>query len=131
MNFIDKVVEFSNAAPNILHKTFVITGSLTQFKNRNELVNKIESLGGTVTGSVSAKTDYLINNDIDSNSSKNKKAKELNIPIITEEDFIKLMLGTELSNIIEDTILNPENTTFVNTESINSNLIQKKSNKLF
>lgn len=130
-NFIDKVVEFSNAAPNILHKTFVITGSLTQFKNRNELVNKIESLGGTVTGSVSAKTDYLINNDIDSNSSKNKKAKELNIPIITEEDFIKLMLGTELSNIIEDTILNPENTTFVNTESINSNLIQKKSNKLF
>ena len=130
-NFTDKIEEFNKSAPNILNKTFVITGSLTQFKNRNELVNKIESLGGTVTGSVSNKTDYLINNDINSNSSKNKKAKELNIPIITEEDFIKLTIGTELSDIIENTILNPENTTFVNTESIDSNLIKKKSNKLF
>lgn len=130
-NFTDKIEEFNKSAPNILNKTFVITGSLTQFKNRNELVNKIESLGGTVTGSVSNKTDYLINNDINSDSSKNKKAKELNIPIITEEDFIKLTIGTELSNIIENTILNPENTTFVNTESIDYNLIKKKSNKLF
>lgn len=130
-NFTDKIEEFNKSAPNILNKTFVITGSLTQFKNRNELVNKIESLGGTVTGSVSNKTDYLINNDINSDSSKNRKAKELNIPIITEEDFIKLTIGTELSNIIENTVLNPGNTTFVNTESIDSNLMRRKSNKLF
>ncbi|MCR4922695.1 MAG: NAD-dependent DNA ligase LigA [Lachnospiraceae bacterium] len=73
-------------------KTFVITGSLSSFENRNELKELIERANGKVSGSVSAKTDYLINNDIESNSSKNKKAKELNIPIIKEED-IREMLG--------------------------------------
>lgn len=70
---------------------FVITGSLNTFANRDELKSLIESLGGRVSGSVSAKTSYLINNDITSASSKNKKAKSLNIPIITEEDFRKLL----------------------------------------
>ena len=69
--------------------TFVVTGSLTQFENRNALKAYIEDLGGKVTGSVSAKTNYLINNDIESSSSKNKKAKQLNIPIITEDMFIE------------------------------------------
>ncbi len=72
-------------------KTFVITGSVIHFENRNQIKDKIESLGGKVTGSVSANTDYLINNDIASNSSKNKKAKELNIPIITEEEFLGMI----------------------------------------
>lgn len=72
-------------------KTFVITGSVEHFANRNELKEVIEQNGGKVTGSVSAKTDYLINNDNMSNSSKNKKAKELNIPIITEEDFLNMI----------------------------------------
>ena len=71
-------------------KTFVITGSLEYFNNRDEAKEIIEKLGGKVTGSVTKKTDYLINNDINSSSSKNKKAKELGIPIITESDFINL-----------------------------------------
>ena len=69
---------------------FVITGSLVQFGNRSEAKELIESLGGKVTGSVTKKTNYLINNDIQSNSSKNKKARELGIPILSEEDFRKL-----------------------------------------
>ena len=69
---------------------FVITGSLVHFGNRSESKELIESLGGKVTGSVTKKTNYLINNDIQSNSSKNKKARELGIPILSEEDFRKL-----------------------------------------
>lgn len=69
---------------------FVITGSLNHFSNRNEGKNLIESLGGKVTGSVTGKTTYLINNDTASNSSKNKKARELGIPILSEEEFLKL-----------------------------------------
>lgn len=69
---------------------FVITGSLNHFSNRNEAKNLIESLGGKVTGSVTRKTTYLINNDTASNSSKNKKARELGIPILSEEEFLKL-----------------------------------------
>lgn len=69
---------------------FVITGSLNHFSNRNEAKNLIESLGGKVTGSVTGKTTYLINNDTASNSSKNKKARELGIPILSEEEFLKL-----------------------------------------
>ena len=69
---------------------FVITGSLEHFSNRGEAKNLIESLGGKVTGSVTGKTNYLINNDVTSNSSKNKKARELGIPILSEEDFLKL-----------------------------------------
>lgn len=68
---------------------FVITGSVHHFANRNEVKALIESRGGKVTGTVTGKTDYLINNDSTSNSSKNKKARELNIPVITEEEFIE------------------------------------------
>lgn len=69
---------------------FVITGSLNHFSNRSEAKNLIESLGGKVTGSVTKKTAYLINNDQTSSSSKNKKARELGIPILSEEDFLAL-----------------------------------------
>lgn len=72
-------------------KVFVVTGSVHHYANRNELKADIEKNGGKVTGSVTSKTSYLINNDIDSNSSKNKKAKELNIPIISEEQFISML----------------------------------------
>lgn len=68
--------------------TFVITGSVEQFKNRNELKDTIESMGGKTTDSVTSKTDYLINNDNMSNSTKNKKAKELGVKIITEQQFL-------------------------------------------
>lgn len=74
-------------------KVFVITGSLTQFRNRDEMKERIESLGGKVSGSVSAKTIALINNDIESTSSKNKKAKSLGIPILTENMFIEEYLS--------------------------------------
>lgn len=70
---------------------FVITGSVTHFANRNEVKALIESLGGKVTGSVTSKTNYLINNDVTSNSSKNKKAKELGVPIISEKEFLTLV----------------------------------------
>ena len=79
----------------VASKTFVITGSVNRFANRNQVKDVIESLGGKVTGSVTAKTDYLINNDNMSNSSKNKKAKELGISIITEDEFIE-MAGIEI-----------------------------------
>lgn len=72
-------------------KTFVITGSVVHFDNRNHLKAEIEKRGGKVSGSVSTKTDYLINNDVESSSSKNKKAKELGVPIITEEAAMELM----------------------------------------
>ncbi len=72
-------------------RVFVITGSLTHFSNRNEMKELIEKNGGKVSGSVSSKTNFLINNDTDSNSSKNKKAKELGVEIISEEDFLKLL----------------------------------------
>ena len=71
-------------------KTFVITGSLEHFSNRKELQERIEALGGKAAGSVSSKTDYLINNDVTSNSAKNKKARELGIPILSEDDFLKM-----------------------------------------
>lgn len=70
--------------------TFVVTGDVHHYKNRNELKAYIESQGGKVTGSVSKSTNYLINNDIESTSSKNQKAKSLGIPILSEEDFISL-----------------------------------------
>ena len=73
--------------------TFVITGSVEHFANRKELQAAIEARGGKAIGSVTAKTTYLINNDVTSNSSKNKKAKELGIPIISEEDFLQMMGG--------------------------------------
>ena len=82
--------EVRDTSSPVAGKTFVITGSVSHFTNRDELKAFIETLGGKTTGSVSAKTDYLINNDVTSNSSKNKKARELGIPVISEEEFIKL-----------------------------------------
>ena len=99
-----KIIEFSKEfyfeTPNVVldeipktlqGKIFVVTGSVNHYKNRDELKADIENRGGKVSGSISSKTTYLINNDIDSNSSKNKKAKELNIPIITEEQFLSML----------------------------------------
>ncbi len=74
-----------------LGKTFVITGSVEHFNNRNEVKELIERKGGKVAGSVSGKTDYLINNDLASASGKNKKAKELGVPIISEEMFLEML----------------------------------------
>lgn len=86
--------EVRNEEQTLAGKTFVITGSVERFANRKELQEKIESLGGKAAGSVSARTSYLINNDVTSNSSKNKKARELGIPILSEADFLK-MIGEE------------------------------------
>lgn len=98
MNIVNKIYPLLNLKieeniqenENIKDKIFVITGSVEKFKNRKELQQKIESLGGKVSSSVSSKTDYLINNDKNSISSKNKKAKEFNIPIISEDDFLNM-----------------------------------------
>lgn len=76
---------------NIVGKTFVITGKTEKFENRKKLQELIENKGGKVSSSVSANTDYLINNDNASNSAKNKKAKELGVSIITEDDFLNLI----------------------------------------
>lgn len=86
-----ETVEISNSEKIFENINFVITGNVEHFSNRNEVKAKIEELGGKVTGSVTSKTNYLINNDVNSNSSKNKKAKELGVPIISEEDFIKML----------------------------------------
>ena len=92
--------EFYFETPNVVldeipktlqSKTFVVTGSVNHYKNRNELKADIVAHGGTVVGSVSSKTSYLINNDINSASSKNQKAKSLNIPIISEEQFLAII----------------------------------------
>lgn len=87
---IEKVSENTEAAI-FAGMTFVITGTVEHFANRKELQAAIEARGGKATGSVTAKTTYLINNDVTSNSSKNKKAKELGIPIISEQDFLNMM----------------------------------------
>ena len=71
-------------------KVFVVTGSLEYFSNRNQLKELIESMGGKVTGSVTGKTDYLINNDSMSASSKNKTAAKLGVPVITEKEFLAI-----------------------------------------
>lgn len=85
------IEEVNTQAQVFENMTFVITGSVEHFANRNEVKEVIESRGGKVTGSVTAKTNYLINNDVNSTSSKNKKAKELEIPIITEAEFLKML----------------------------------------
>ena len=82
-----------DAPQTLAGKTFVITGKVNHFANRDELKARILSLGGKAAGSVSAKTDYLINNDVTSTSSKNKKARELGIPILSEEDFLAMISG--------------------------------------
>ena len=90
--FTFKIPNESNHTQNTLQgKTFVITGSLEKYSNRDELKSVIESYGGKVSGSVSAKTFALINNDIESSSSKNKKAKSLDVQIINEEQFMQLI----------------------------------------
>ena len=89
------LITFNSITPETIENnslngmTFVITGKLNHFKNRDAIKDKIESLGGKVTGSVSKNTNYLINNDKDSTSSKNKSAKSLGIPILSETDFIE------------------------------------------
>lgn len=91
---IEETAEEEGGEARFEGMTFVITGSVEHFKNRKEMQELIEQQGGKVTGSVTAKTNYLINNDTTSNSSKNKKAKELGIPIISEEEFVA-MAGLE------------------------------------
>ena len=88
---IEKEAEVPEEEAVFAGKTFVITGSLEHFLNRKELQELIESKGGKAASAVSAKTSYLINNDTASNSSKNKKAKELGIPILSETDFLELL----------------------------------------
>ena len=92
--------EFTFETPNVVleeipktlnGKTFVVTGSVNHYKNRDELKADIVTHGGTVVGSVSSKTSYLINNDINSTSSKNQKAKSLNVPIISEDQFLEMI----------------------------------------
>lgn len=107
-NYFDKnfakvfrfALEFTFETPNLVlneipktlqGKTFVVTGSVNHYKNRDELKADIVAHGGTVAGSVSSKTSYLINNDINSTSSKNQKAKSLDIPIISEEEFLQMI----------------------------------------
>lgn len=87
LNEIEFVIEENTAVQDLEGMTFVITGSLVNYPNRDALKKEIEDRGGKVAGSVSAKTSCLINNDINSGSSKNKKAKSLGIPIITEDMF--------------------------------------------
>lgn len=93
LQFNDRLVNSNPVESAIAGKSFCITGKLISFANRQELVAKIESLGGKWVDSVSSKTDYLINNDTASTSGKNKKAKELNIPIISEQNFIDMIGG--------------------------------------
>lgn len=81
--------ESSTENQNLAGLSFVVTGTLNSFENRNALKEEIEKRGGKVTGSVTSKTECLINNDVTSSSSKNKKAKELNVPILSEEDFLQ------------------------------------------
>ena len=84
-------VDDSDSSDKLLNKTFVITGSLNNFSNRDELIALIENNGGHVVSSVTKNVDYLINNDVTSTSSKNKKAKELNIPIVDENTFLGMI----------------------------------------
>lgn len=81
----------SESSSALSGKIFCITGTISHYKNRKALQEEIERFGGKTTGSVTTKTSYLINNDKNSNSSKNKKAKELGIPIISEEEFLKMI----------------------------------------
>jgi len=96
VKLFDKTVEMltfteSNTGNKLNGLTFVITGSLVQFENRKKLQEYIESNGGNVSGSISANTSYLINNDAASTSSKNKKAKELGVAVITEDEFMGMV----------------------------------------
>lgn len=96
LNRLLEVIDFEAVGisdDSLLGQIFVITGSLEEFGSRDELSKKIVSMGGKVTGSVSKNTNYLINNDNTSGSSKNKKAQQLKVPIITEEEFINMFIN--------------------------------------
>jgi len=93
LDFAEEEIVTADEETPVFGKTFVITGDLNHYANRKELQEYIESMGGKAAGSVSKKTDYLINNDNTSESSKNKKAKELGVTIITEDQFIELIKG--------------------------------------
>ena len=84
-----EIPQIDENAQTLAGLSFVVTGSLNHFASRNDLKEIIEEKGGKVTGSVTGKTTCLINNDITSTSSKNKKAKELQVPILTEEQFLE------------------------------------------
>ena len=90
-HFRFKKIENNINVDKLKGQNFVITGKLHHFANRDALKEKIESLGGKVVGSISSNTSFLINNDVNSTSSKNTKAKKLNIPIVSEDDFIKMI----------------------------------------
>ena len=83
--------KYISLSSEVFGKTFVITGSVEHFSNRDAVKDAIVNHGGKVVGSVSAKVDYLVNNDINSTSSKNKKAKELGVKIITENELIQML----------------------------------------
>jgi DNA ligase (NAD+) len=90
IEFIEEESALENSGNALEGKTFCVTGKIKHWKNRDELSAAITAAGGKVTSSVSSKTSYLVNNDINSTSSKNLKAKELNIPIITEEELLAM-----------------------------------------
>ena len=83
---VDMAVKEGGACEGL---TFVITGDVHHYKNRDEFKAYVESVGGKVTGSVTSKTNFLVNNDVNSTSSKNRKAKELGVPIISEDEFVE------------------------------------------
>lgn len=89
--FTFEILQNQSANNSLDGKTFVITGSVNHYANRNELKADIEAHGGKVAGSISSKTNYLINNDVNSTSSKNQKAKSLGIPIISEEQYLEMV----------------------------------------
>ena len=95
VNKLEQILRISmpekNDSEKLAGMTFVITGSLEHYTNRNECKEEIERAGGKVSGTVSKKTNYLVNNDIQSSSSKNKKAKQLGIPIITEQELLRML----------------------------------------
>ena len=88
--FVEKIEVVKNDDGTCKNLVFVITGDVHHFKNRDAFKSYVELQGGKVTGSVSKKTNYLVNNDTESSSSKNKKAKDLNIPIISEDTFVEM-----------------------------------------
>lgn len=89
----NSVANSTEQKTNLTNMTFVVTGKVTKYKNRDELKFVIESLGGKVTGSVSKNTNYLINNDVTSTSTKNRQAQSLGIPILSEDDFIEMFIS--------------------------------------
>ncbi|MBR5919430.1 MAG: NAD-dependent DNA ligase LigA, partial [Prevotella sp.] len=98
LNYIQVIRQEQNKSENLKGMTFVITGETHHFKNRKELQEYIESQGGRVAGCVSGSTSFLINNDIESTSGKNKKAKELGIPILSEYDFLSRFTDSQVDD---------------------------------